>query len=94
MGVPAWGSWQGGLWGAAGTQPRGLRWAQAVGWGPAAQQHGAPASSICWSPGFTLAWIARWGLCAKTFSLKEFQIYSKVIQAGVQSSCTPITCIL
>ena len=29
---------------------------------------GAPASSVSLS----LAWITRWGLCAKTFSLKEF----------------------
>lgn len=77
MGVPARGSWAGrASSGSHGHQPRGLRW------GPSGGAGGLQLSSTgaclfrlrvsC----FTLAWITRWGLCATTFSLKEFQIYS------------------
>lgn len=73
------GSWQSGLWS---VEPR----APSPGGRPvpAAQQHRSACLLHLLVPGLTLAWTTHWGLGTKTFSLKEFWVYSKTIQTRIR----------
>lgn len=86
------GPWQGGLWeqtkcGAVGAQPRGLCWAQAGEPGcPGACSSAARGHLPFLSSGLL---VSPWrgshaGAFVQKLSLKEFQIYSKVIQTRIQ----------